>query len=259
MLINKINDNLKFYGNTGIVLGSGLDHIVKLLKNKYTLPYHIIDSFPRSTVDGHKGEFISGYVGNIQVLLARGRLHYYEGIELDEVIMPLKIFHKLGIKNIIITNSSGSLRLKNSIGSLMLIDGHYDCTFLSDEAVPKLIAGESYYNKKMMDLALSSAKKTGIDLLIGKYCWMLGPAYETPAEIKFLKSIGGDAVGMSTLPEIEYAKKVGMKIIVLSALTNFAAGLKNEVLKHEDVLSNAKKIESNFSKLVEKIIDQIGS
>ena len=259
MLSNRINDTLNFNGDTGIIIGSGLDHIVNLLENKQTLPYHNIDSFPQSTVDGHKGEFISGYIGNNQVLLARGRLHYYEGIELEKVIMPLKIFHKLGIKNIIITNSSGSLRLKNSIGSLMLIDGHYDCTFLSDEAVPKLIAGESYYNKKMMDLALSSAKKTDIELLIGKYCWMLGPAYETPAEIQFLKSIGGDVVGMSTLPEIEYAKKLGMKIIVLSALTNFAAGLKNEVLKHEDVLSNAKKIESNFSKLVEKIIGQIGS
>ena len=259
MLINKINDILKFNGDTGIVLGSGLDHVVKLLKNKYTLPYHNIDSFPQSTVDGHKGEFISGEIGNNQVLLARGRLHYYEGIELEQVIMPIKIFHKLGIKNIIITNSSGSLRLKNSTGSLMLIDGHYDCTFLSDEAVPELIDGESYYNKKMIALALLSAKKTNIDLLLGKYCWMLGPAYETPAEIQFLRSIGGDAVGMSTLPEIEYAKKIGMKIIVISALTNFAAGLKNEVLKHEDVLSNAKKIESNFSKLVEKIIDQIGS
>ena len=105
MLINKINDILKFYGNTGIVIGSGLDHIVKLLKSKYTLPYHNIDSFPQSNVDGHKGEFISGYVGKNQVLLARGRLHYYEGLEPEQVIMPLKIFHKMAIKNIIITNS----------------------------------------------------------------------------------------------------------------------------------------------------------
>ena len=258
MLINRINETLKFNGDIGIVLGSGLDHIVNLLDNKQTLPYRKINSFPHSKVDGHKGEFISGKIGKEQVLLARGRLHYYEGIELEQVLLPIKVFHHLGINNIIITNSSGSLRLKNSPGSIMLINGHYDCTFLSDEDSPQLISGENYYNKKMMELAFLSAKKINIDLLKGKYCWMIGPAYETPAEIQYLRSIGGDAVGMSTLPEIECAKKLGMKIIVLSTLTNFAAGLKNEVLKHEDVLSNAKKTEGNFSKLIQEIINQVG-
>ncbi len=258
MLINRINDTLNFNGETGIVIGSGLDHIVNLLEHKQTLPYHKINSFPQSKVDGHKGEFISGEIGKDQVLLARGRLHYYEGLELEQVVLPIKVFHRLGIKNIIITNSSGSLRLKNSPGSIMLINGHYDCTFLSNEEYPQLRSGENYYNKKMMDIAFLSAKEINIDLLKGKYCWMIGPAYETPAEIQYLRSIGGDAVGMSTLPEIEYAKKLGMKIIVLSALTNFAAGLKNEVLKHKDVLSNAKKIEGNLSKLIQKLINLIG-
>ena len=146
MLINKIQSILKVNGSLGIVLGSGLDHIVDLLNDKIIIPYSKIDSFPSSTVDGHKGELISGYFLEKQILIARGRLHLYEGIKKEEAIMPIELFHDLGVKNIIITNSSGSLRLDNKPGSLMLIDGHYDCTFLDSSKLPDLKKGDKYYN-----------------------------------------------------------------------------------------------------------------
>ena len=259
MLINEIKSLLKFNGSLGIVLGSGLDHIVDFLNDKIILPYSEIDSFPLSTVDGHKGELISGYFLEKQILIARGRLHLYEGIKKEEVIMPIELFHDLGVKNIIITNSSGSLRLDNKPGSIMLIDGHYDCTFLDSSKLPDLKEGDKYYKEDLVKLVFIVAKKNNIELLKGKYCWMHGPAYETPAEIQFLQKLGGDAVGMSTLPEVEAAKKNKMSTLVLSVLTNYAAGLDNKTLKHEDVLLNAKKAQKNFIKLVKNIILDIGT
>ena len=173
--------------------------------------------------------------------------------------MPIQLFHELGVKNIIITNSSGSLRLDNKPGSLMLIDGHYDCTFLNSSKLPVLKKGDKYYNENLVNLAFIVAKKNNVELLKGKYCWMHGPAYETPAEIQFLQKLGGDAVGMSTLPEVEAAKRNKMSTLVLSVLTNYAAGLDNKTLKHEDVLLNAKKAQKNFIKLVKNIILDIGT
>jgi|TARA_B110000914_G_scaffold44571_1_gene37767 purine-nucleoside phosphorylase len=258
VLISEINSVLKFDGTMGIILGSGLGHVVNMLTNKRILPFKEIASFPLSKVEGHEGEFISGYIEGKQILVARGRLHYYEGINLKTVSLPIKVFHQLGIKNVIITNSSGSLKLKNHPGSIMLINGHFDSTFLSNSSLPKLKCGEIYYSQEMINIASSVAKKNDVKLLEGKYCWMLGPAYETPAEIQFLKDLGGDAVGMSTVPEIEYAKEHNIDVLVLSVLTNFAAGLVNKLLKHEDVLASAKKIENDFGRLIIKIINHIG-
>ena len=132
----------------------------------------------------------------------------------------------------------------------MIINGHYDCTFIEGSSMPILKEGEEYYNSIMIKKAKKAAAMNSIKLLHGKYCWTMGPAYETPAEIKFLSKLGGDAVGMSTVPEIEYAKKLNMNILVISALTNFAAGLKDTILTHEDVLVNAKKIGQDFEKLL---------
>ena len=140
----------------------------------------------------------------------------------------------------------------------MLIKGHFDSTFLSNSSRPKLKCGEKYYNQEMIDIAFSVAKKNDINLFEGNYCWMPGPAYETPAEIQFLKNLGGDAVGMSTVPEIECAKELNMDVLVFSVLTNFAAGLDDRLLKHEDVLANAKKVENDFGRLIIQTINHIG-
>jgi len=252
-----LNDKLKFNGDTGIILGSGLSHISDSLHDKRSVQYNDIEGFPISTVSGHNSDFISGYYKNNQMLLARGRFHFYEGYDLETIVKPIMIFNELGIKNIIITNSSGSMKIKNPPGSLMIIDGHYDCTFRSDSSMPLLKSGQKYYNNKMIKAANKIANLHNLKLLKGKYCWTMGPAYETPAEIHFLKNLGGDVVGMSTVPEIECAKKLDMNILVISVLTNFAAGMENTILTHEDVLANANKIAKNLSILLLETINSL--
>ncbi len=250
VLIKDLQEKLRFNGDTGVILGSGLGSLADALNEKISISFNDIESFPVSTVSGHNSDFVSGFYDNNQLLLSRGRFHFYEGFDLNTITLPVKVFNQLGVKNIIITNSSGSMNIKNVPGALMIINGHYDCTFIEGSSMPILKEGEEYYNSKMINNAKKAAAMNSIKLLQGKYCWTMGPAYETPAEIKFLSKLGGDAVGMSTVPEIEYAKKLNMNILVISALTNFAAGLKDTILTHEDVLVNAKKIGQDFAKLL---------
>ena len=250
VLIKDLQEKLRFNGTTGVILGSGLGSIADVLHEKVSISYNDIESFPVSTVSGHNSDFVSGFYDKNQLLLARGRFHYYEGFDLNTITLPVKVFNQLGVKNIIITNSSGSMNIKNAPGTLMIINGHYDCTFIEGSSMPILKEGEGYYNSIMIKKAKKAAAMNSIKLLQGKYCWTMGPAYETPAEIKFFNKLGGDAVGMSTVPEIEYAKKLNMNIPVISALTNFAAGIKDTILTHEDVLVNAKKIGQDFAKLL---------
>ena len=250
ILIKDLQEKLRFNGDTGVILGSGLGSLADALSEKISISFNDIESFPVSTVSGHNSDFVSGFYDNNQLLLSRGRFHFYEGFDLNTITLPVKVFNQLGVKNIIITNSSGSMNIKNVPGALMIINGHYDCTFIEGSSMPILKEGEEYYNSKMINNAKKAAAMNSIKLLQGKYCWTMGPAYETPAEIKFLSKLGGDAVGMSTVPEIEYAKKLNMNILVISALTNFAAGLKDTILTHEDVLVNAKKIGQDFAKLL---------
>ena len=250
VLIKDLQEKLRFNGTTGVILGSGLGSLADALNEKVSISYNDIESFPVSTVSGHNSDFVSGFYDNNQLLLARGRFHFYEGFDLNTITLPVKVFNQLGVKNIIITNSSGSMNIKNAPGTLMIINGHYDCTFIEGSSMPILKEGEEYYNSIMIKKAKKEAAMNSIKLLEGKYCWTMGPAYETPAEIKFLSKLGGDAVGMSTVPEIEYAKKLNMNILVISALTNFAAGIKDTILTHEDVLVNAKKIGQDFAKLL---------
>ena len=250
VLIKDLQEKLRFNGDTGVILGSGLGSFADALNEKISISFNDIESFPVSTVSGHNSDFVSGFYDNNQLLLSRGRFHFYEGFDLNTITLPVKVFNQLGVKNIIITNSSGSMNIKNVPGALMIINGHYDCTFIEGSSMPILKEGEEYYNSKMINNAKKAAAMNSIKLLQGKYCWTMGPAYETPAEIKFLSKLGGDAVGMSTVPEIEYAKKLNMNILVISALTNFAAGLKDTILTHEDVLVNAKKIGQDFAKLL---------
>ena len=257
VLIKNLQKELNFKGSTGIILGSGLGHLADELTNKISISYNDIESFPISTVSGHNSDFVSGFYNDIQFLLARGRFHFYEGHDLETISLPVKVFNDLGVKNIIITNSSGSMNVKNPPGTLMIINGHYDCTFRNDSSLPSLKEGEEYYNSEMIIKAKIIAEKYNINLLQGKYCWTMGPSYETPAEIKFLSNLGGDAVGMSTVPEVEYAKKLKMKILVISALTNFAAGLEDTILTHEDVLLNAKKIGKDFKLLLLKTVNDL--
>jgi purine-nucleoside phosphorylase len=255
--INYIQQVLNFGGNSMIVLGSGLGSFCDILSKKKVLPYHQIPHYPETTVKGHAGELVSGYFSGKEILIANGRFHFYEGFSNDQIEFPYNIFREIGVKNIIITNSSGSLNIKFKPGTLMAINGHLDCSFQKNEGNPNIISNDKYYSPFLLELAEKVALSLNIELVRGIYCWTLGPSYETSSEISYFKSLGGDAVGMSALPEIEICKKLGFSTLVISNLTNYGAGITKDVLNHEDVILNAMKNKEKINKLLATIIERI--
>ncbi|MEC7848230.1 MAG: purine-nucleoside phosphorylase [Candidatus Neomarinimicrobiota bacterium] len=255
--IDIVRSRLSFNGSDAIILGSGLGTFAKHLKKKLILPYSKIPGLPRSTVAGHHGELISGYHGERQVVVAKGRFHYYEGYDLSTVVLPVRIFNALGVRNLIITNSSGSITRSNPPGTLMAIKGHFDCTFRNGPDDPELRSNERYHDSSMLSIAKKVAKKIKINLAQGNYCWTLGPSYETAAEIDYFRQLGGNAVGMSTVPEVQEGAKLGMHILVLSVLTNYASGITMSELTHDEVLETANKTGKYFISLLLGIIAQL--
>lgn len=256
-LKEQVVDATGFSGNTAIILGSGLGALSESLSDKKTISYSALDGFPVSTVEGHSGELITGSLSGAVVLLASGRFHLYEGYDFETVTIPVKLFNALGIENLIITNSSGSIRKENQPGSLMAITGHLDCTFRHSAGDPVLQTSDVYHHPELLNLAKSSAEELGIDLKTGNYCWTLGPSYETKAEIQYFASLGGDAVGMSTVPEIIAAGEFGIRILTISCLTNYAAGVSDEPLTHEEVIATAEQSGETFTELISTIIAQL--
>ena len=249
--------NTGFNGDTAIILGSGLGGFINVLNRKIVLKYSEIPHYPEATVEGHSGELVVGLLDNQNIIVANGRMHMYEGYSLDEVIFPIKVFKECGIKNLIITNSAGSLIQSYKPGTIMIIDGHIDCTFKARFEKPKVIKNQDFHSLDLELIAKNVALERNINIVKGNYCWVIGPAYETSYEIEYFKSINGSAVGMSTLPEIREAGLNGMKLLTLSLLTNFAAGISETLLTHEDVLENAKKSAEKMIKLLYGIIREI--
>ena len=252
-----IQSSLSFNGETAIILGSGLGHICESLKNKNTLSYKKIPHYPISTVEGHAGELVSGNLGGQNVLISNGRFHLYEGFSESDIIFPFKVFKNLGIKNVITTNSSGSLNRRFPPGTLMAIDEHIDCSFQRNYEDPKKVNGNQYHSEYLLELAKKVSKSLNIKLEKGTYCWTLGPMYETPAEISYFKTLGGNAVGMSGVPEIKICNKLKLKMLTISNLTNYAAGISNQILTHEDVIFNANSNKESLTQLLFGIVKRI--
>ena len=224
-----------------IILGSGLDGLIDSIDNKKTVPYSQIDGFITTSVQGHVGQFIYGYIDGIPILCAQGRFHYYEGYSFETVGIIIKIFNHYKPNNIIITNSSGCLRLDWEIGSFMLVKKFIDFSFIESNT-PKI-----YKLNHDLDLNIYS----------GTYTYTIGPTYETESEIQEIISLGGDAVGMSTFPEYLMCKKLNINPIIVSCLTNYGAGLVNKKVLHKDVLKNAEDVKADFNLLIKKIIRNI--
>ena len=239
-IINQINNLIKTEPKICIVLGSGLDSFIKELQDIRILDYKNISGFLNTKVVGHAGQFVYGYINEIPILCAQGRFHYYEGHTFEDVGIIMKIFNYYKPKKIIITNSSGCLRLDWKIGDFMLVKKFIDFSFI-DSNVPE------YY-------ILKSPINNSFNMHKGNYTYTIGPTYETKAEIDEIIKIGGDAVGMSTFPEYLMCKKLNINPIIISCLTNYGAGLVNKKIKHEDVLLNANKFEKDFSDLIKNII-----
>ncbi|RMF10826.1 MAG: purine-nucleoside phosphorylase [Candidatus Neomarinimicrobiota bacterium] len=236
-----------------LILGSGLGNFARHLDQARSLAYRDLPGFPRPSVEGHTGEFVFGTVGSVPVLLARGRIHYYEGYDLEQIALPVRLFARLGIRRLIVTNAAGSVRPEIPPGRFMLIDGYLDATFrTSVDPVP--YAGPPWVSPAFLQLAQARARARQLEVSTGTYAWTSGPAYETPAEIRFFQSLGAAAVGMSTLPEVLAAAAEGLDILAVSALTNYAAGIASHPLHHGEVITTAREIEGPFEHWMRDLI-----
>ena len=255
-----------------VVLGSGIGALADEVKSATVINYGDIPFYPQTSVPGHKGSLVFGKLGcadgdgrrDVNVLLASGRVHLYEGFDPSEVSFYVKVFKILGIKTLILTNAAGGLNLDFSAGDIMLIKDHIGLFAPSplagqneDEFGVRFPDMSSVYDKDLSDIARSSAKKENIDLKRGVYTYAKGPMFETPSEIKALKALGTDAVGMSTVPEAVVANYCGIKVLGLSLITNMAAGMLDQPLTHEEVMETGREAGDKFRRLVKNIIYQL--
>ncbi len=258
-IIQFLNSQIKTEPVVGIILGSGLQKIASSLDDVLIIKYSDIPSFMDTSVEGHAGEFIVGKVNNMDVICANGRFHYYEGLSYDKVHIIIDIFREMGCENIITTNSSGCLNPSWKPGDLMVIDSHIDMTFRNgiDEINKKY--GNQYYDTNLYNLAIESMEEMDLDIRTGTYGWTLGPTYETEAEIKWMQELDIQAVGMSTVPEIERAHELEINLLGIACLTNYAVGISKNPLTHMEVIEQAEKSGNQFSKLILNILNKMSN
>ncbi|NOZ74755.1 MAG: purine-nucleoside phosphorylase [FCB group bacterium] len=240
----------------GLILGSGLGDFARQVENPVIVRYGDIPGYPTPTVEGHAGEFVQGYIGQVPVILARGRFHWYEGHPLETITLPVRIFAELGAPRMIVTNAAGSVNPDVSPGTFMLIDGFLDATFRSSPEI-HAYRGTPWINESWIKEAQALAEALDINVTRGTFCWTSGPAYETPAEIDYFRSQGADAVGMSTLPEILSVSQTGLIALSISALTNFAAGITDQPLTHAEVMRTTTAIQYQFEIWMKTIIQHL--
>ncbi len=269
--MDKMNESVKFIKEKVnnipklvIVLGSGLGSLADDIKDKTIINYKDIPNFPVSTVPGHKGELIFGKLEGIPVIAMNGRFHYYEGYDLEKVTYPIRIFKLLGVQTIILTNAAGGINEKFQKGDLMIINDQLSFFAESvlrgpnkEEFGERFIDMSNLYDKDYINILKDVMKDVTGSYQEGVYAYMKGPTYETPAEIRALRILGADAVGMSTVPEAVVAHHSSIKVIGISCITNMAAGVTNELLTHEDVKKTALKAEDNFKKVIKNFIKRI--
>ena len=239
----------------GVVLGSGLGAFAESLSQPERIPYHDIPGFPTATAIGHKGELLLGSVGGTPVAVMSGRFHLYEGYTAREAACGIRLLRQLGVRTVVLTNAAGGINLAFAEGALVLISDHINLQGANDDALgPRFPDMSAPYSALLRDRAYAAAKPLGITLHEGVYCGLLGPSYETPAEIRFLRTIGADLVGMSTVAETIAANHMGMAVLGISCVTNVAAGLSDRKLNHEEVLAIGQRVAGTFLRLLSALI-----
>lgn len=247
-----------------IVLGSGLGVISEEIEDKIVINYKDIPNFPVSTVAGHAGELIIGKLAGKEVIAMNGRFHYYEGYDLKETTFPVRIFKLLGIETLVLTNAAGGINTDYKAGEFMVINDHL--SFFAESVLrganlaefgERFIDMSETYNKELSEKMRAIIEKNAGVAHVGVYAYMKGPTFETPAEIRALRVMGADAVGMSTAPEAVIAHHCGIKTVAVSCITNMAAGVLDEKLSHEDVKNTADKVKHTFKQIVKEFIEKI--
>lgn len=259
-----IQSKTKFQPEIALILGSGLGRMVEDIEESVYIPYGEIPHFPVSTVEGHAGRLVFGRLAGKNVVAMQGRFHYYEGYSLAEATFPVRVIRSLGIRLLIVTNAAGGINKSYSPGDLMLISDHINLLGGNPLVGPNSAdLGERFpdmseaYSKRLRLLARDIAKQEQIEIREGVYCAMLGPSYETPAEIRFLDRIGADAVGMSTVPEVIIANHGKMEVLGISCITNMAAGVKEEKLNHEEVIAAGNEAVERFTQLIKGVVRRL--
>ena len=250
----------------GIILGSGLGNFASRVENPTTISYAEIPNFPESTVEGHSGKLVLGYIAGVAVAVMEGRVHAYEGYSLSEVTFPTRVLGLLGCKTLIVTNAAGGINTSYKQGELVILSDHINFTGSNaalgpNEAKfgPRFFDMTSAYSPRLRALAHTEAARQNLDLAEGVYLAVLGPSYETPAEIRAFRTLGADLVGMSTVHEVIVARHMRIEVLGLSVVTNMAAGILNEGINHEEVMETGRRIEKQFTSLLTALIPQIAA
>lgn len=254
-----------FVPEIALTLGSGLgDFAETAVDIKAVVDYGDIEGFPRSTVEGHKGRFVFGYIGGVPVVVMQGRVHYYEGYPMSDVVLPCRLMSMLGAKALFLTNASGGINADFSAGDFMLITDHISSFVPNpliganvDELGTRFPDMSEIYNKSLRKIIKDTAKELGIGLQEGVYLQLTGPSFESPAEIRMLRTFGADAVGMSTAVEAIAARHAGMLVCGISCISNLACGMTDQPLTHAEVQECADKAAPKFKKLISESIENI--
>jgi len=248
----------------GLVLGSGLGAFADELSEATRVPYAQIPAFPRSTAVGHAGQMVIGKAGGISVAAMQGRVHLYEGYSAKEVAFPMRTLGRMGIRAAVLTNAAGGINLEYKQGALVILTDHLNLQGQSplvgpndDRFGPRFPDMTQAYWKPYRAIALEAARKLGKTVYQGVYAGLLGPSYETPGEIRYLRAIGADLVGMSTISEVVAARHMGIRILAISCVTNMAAGILDQVINHEEVLETGDRVKGDFVALLRAVLPEI--
>ena len=263
---DSIKGKIPFEPKVALVLGSGLGDYAEQLENQGTIDYHDIEGFPVSTVPGHKGRFVFARINEVPAVLMQGRVHYYEGYPMSDVVLPVRLMKLMGAEILFLTNAAGGVNYDYGAGDFMLIKDQISCFVPSplvgpnlEELGPRFPDMSHIYDEDLRDIIRSTALELGIRIQEGVYVQLTGPAYESPHEVKMCRILGGDAVGMSTACEAVAANHMGMKICGISCISNLACGMTDVPLSHKEVQEASDKMAPLFKKLVSESIRKLGS
>lgn len=256
------------YKNTpkiGLILGSGLGVLGEEVENATKISYENIPNFPVSTVEGHAGQLVFGTINGVEVVVMQGRFHYYEGYSFEKVTFPIRVMKELGVEKLIVTNAAGGVNTEFKPGDLMIISDHINNFGTNPLIGPndsklgvRFPDMSTAYCKDLRALAKEVADNLSIEVKEGVYVGNTGPTYETPAEVKMFRILGGDAVGMSTVPEVIVANHAKLSVLGISCISNMAAGILDQPLNHEEVIETTEKVKADFLKLVKEVVKKMG-
>lgn len=259
-----IQSRMEHTPTVGLILGSGLGVLAEEITGATHIPYSAIPGFPQSTVAGHAGQLVIGQLNGVAVVAMQGRFHYYEGYTMKQVTFPVRVMKELGVQKLIVTNAAGGINEAFTPGDLMIITDHINNMGVNPLIGPnedrfgvRFLDLSTAYSREMISIAKKVAEDGNLNVQTGIYVANTGPVYETPAEVKMLRLCGGDAVGMSTVPEVIVANHAGIPVLGISCISNMAAGILDQPLNHEEVIETTEKVKQQFLSFVKGIVTKI--